>query len=892
MTDFDRLQALGFDAEVADYLIGAAEGSGTSDLQTLVESFAPLDLTAEQQAQALELLSSRASGMEAHDEPAVLAAPVEAGATHARDEAVVRIMAASTDNRMSAMNSSLDKSATGPVPAADTAAATTRRRRNKGERRRRLHNRMEQTTSKKEYSAAETAGSTASCAESSASSASGSEGELAGDAKVEARIFDTSAGGHVVNMATGEIEGEVTVHVDPDEVVELDPLHVFAAAGSAWRGRAPDGSRKDIVYHCLNMSTDTEDMLVEANLRLRHGRRYGLVGRNGVGKSTLLRHIASRRLPFFPKYLTTVLVQQEAHSSDDTALEAVVTVDKRRAELLKEEARLLADLDTAEHAEEASRLAEALSEVTDLLEQTDAAAARTRAAQLLCSLGFDDAKMNRPLHELSGGWRMRVSLAQALFLKPDVLLLDEPETHLSMDAVLWLQEFLAKITDMTIVIVSHNRAFLDATIEEVIYFHSSNKNLEYWPGNYSAYRHARTEWKRKRQHMFDSQEMKRQHLKTSIDNIKAQAQRAGNNRMKAGGIRSRKIAIEKKLGAYRLENGKKFKFGLYGERSRNAVKLEKPEPPIAFNFPSGGPVGGGGPLLALEGVSFRYPTAGTAAASEASDGVAATATAARRATPSVEGIQRAPFELRDISLTVAPRARIAILGANGEGKSTVLKLLKGELTPQSGKRMARPAVRVAHFAQYHVDMLELDETALEFFRRTKTKPDGTTPSDLEIRTHLGLFSVSGDQPLRPMNTLSGGQRSRVCFAAMMFEAPHVFLVDEGSHHLDVSTLDALGQALRRFDGAVVLVSHDIYLVRDVCERGYPDDDTAGRVISTAASGSGVTTADLLSAAAADMEQDTVPDNIGASAELLVVEGGCMHKVGGLDEYLASIKPEM
>jgi ATP-binding cassette subfamily F protein 3 len=239
---------------------------------------------------------------------------------------------------------------------------------------------------------------------------------------------------------------------------------------------------------------------------------------------------------------------------------------------------------------------------------------------------------------------------------------------------------------------------------------------------------------------------------------------------------------------------------------------------------------------------------------------------------------------------VEPRARIAILGANGQGKSTILKLLKGELTPQSGKRVARPSVRVAHFAQYHVDMLELDETALEFFRRTKTSPDGSTPSDLEIRTHLGLFSVSGDQPLRPMNTLSGGQRSRVCFASMMFEAPHVFLVDEGSHHLDVATLDALGQALRRFDGAVVLVSHDIYLVRDVCERGFPEDDAAARVVTRAASGSGAGGIITPSQALGDEEQ--AADNIGSRPEFIVVDGGTVRKVAGLDEYLGSIKPEI
>lgn len=215
-----------------------------------------------------------------------------------------------------------------------------------------------------------------------------------------------------MDSATGEVVGEVTVHVDPAVEVEIDPLYIFAAAGSAWRGRAPAGARRDICYHNLNMSTSTEDLLVGATLRLREGRKYGLIGRNGVGKSTLLRHIAARRLPFFPKYVSTVLVQQEVPGSDSTcALEEVVSIDKRRAAMLDEEARLMSELERAP-TEAASGLAESLAEIAMLLEQTESASAERRASEVLRRLGFDEELMRVPTSTLSGGWRMRVALAQ------------------------------------------------------------------------------------------------------------------------------------------------------------------------------------------------------------------------------------------------------------------------------------------------------------------------------------------------------------------------------------------------------------------------------------------------------------------------------------------------
>lgn len=861
---------LGCDEATAEYLENVMSTVPSDEVAEMVEQFAAPDTTPEDLASAIAILSgsSLAAGATDAGAPTRLRAAVNPGAKSARDEAAMAVMRDHGVHRMADDNPDVGKVPTdSSVTASSTSAASGRRSRRKATRK---SARKADKASKARAAAGSGSGSSedddgVEAAATEGADAAAKSLDDAATALAGAGAAEAEAGAY--NASTGEVDGEVTLHVDPTEA-EIDPLHIFAAAGSAWRGRAPEGARRDLTYHNLNMSSDKEDMLVGATLRFREGRRYGLVGRNGVGKSTLLRHIAARRLPFFPKYLTTVLVQQEARASELSALETVLGVDKRREALLEEEARVMAALDSASDSDEAARLAAELGDVSDLLEQTDAPAAEARAAAVLVRLGFSDAQMRRPLTELSGGWRMRVSLAMALFLRPDLLLLDEPETHLSMDAVLWLQEFIATIEDMTVVIVSHNRSFLDATVQEVCFFHSANKNLEYWPGNYTNFREARDAWRRKREHMFESQELKRSHMLQSIENIKAQVARAGNNRMNAGQIRSRKLAAGKKLGAYRLENGKKFKFGLYGERSRNAVKLEKAEAPVVLNFHGAPPPGGGGALLGLEGVSFAYPG-------------------------QKEG---SGYLLEDVTVTIEPRARIAVLGSNGAGKSTLLKLLKGELAPLKGTRVARPGVRIAHFAQYHVDMLQLEQTALDFFLANKRTPAGTLPSELDVRTHLAQFGVVGDQPVRPMSTLSGGQRSRVAFATVMWERPHIFLVDEGSHHLDVAVLDALGQALRRFDGAVVLVSHDEYLVRDVCERGFPEAEDGSTMPAGAAaavaSAPTATVGGAIAAASAGPDSEPLFDNIGCRPELWVVDSGRVDSVDSMDSFLDSIRPSI
>lgn len=411
---------------------------------------------------------------------------------------------------------------------------------------------------------------------------------------------------------------------------------------------------------------------------------------------------------------------------------------------------------------------------------------------------------------------------QALYLEPDLLLLDEPETHLSMDAVLWLEEFLASLEGITVVIISHNRAFLDAVVEEVVYFHMMNKNLEYWPGNYTAFKEARDAWVRKREHLFEWQEQQREGLKQSIENIRAQVARAGSNRMNAGQIRSKKIALEKRVGAYRHENGKRWKYGFHGERWRNAVVLERPEPRVSFTFACAERTGGTGTLLGLEDVSFRYDSSPADTS----------------------------YLLNHVTMTIEPDDRIALLGGNGQGKSTLLKLLKGELPPSVGRRFVRGAIKIAHFSQYHVDMLDLTQTALDFFIENHRRSDGARPSEEQVREHLGSYGIGREEPLRPMSTLSGGQRSRVAFASVMWDPPHIFLVDEGSHHLDVTTLDALGDGLRRFRGAIVLVSHDEYLIREVCD---PADKRT---------------------------------------KLLVVDSGIVRRVDSLDAYLAELRPRI
>ncbi|KIO23186.1 hypothetical protein M407DRAFT_215302 [Tulasnella calospora MUT 4182] len=504
------------------------------------------------------------------------------------------------------------------------------------------------------------------------------------------------------------------------------------------------GKSKDIHLVNIDVNFGSHRILSNANLTLAYGRRYGLIGRNGVGKSTLLRHIALRELAV-PSHITILFVEQEIVGDDTTAIESVLKADVWRDKLMTEEKELNAQLsvletegDGSKMSEESKEIASArLVEVHQKLTEIDAETGPARAAALLAGLGFNEEDQHRPTRTFSGGWRMRLALARALFVKPDLLMLDEPSNHIDLNALAWLEDYL-QTWPGTILVVSHDRAFLDAVATDIVLQRA--ERLEYFKGNFSQFYATKTERDKNARKEYETQKTYREHLQAFIDRWRYNANRAAQAQMK--------IKILEKLPDLEepeAEDTERFKF----------PETEKISPP----------------LLQLNEVQFGY-------------------------TPE-------KIILDKVDIDVGLDSRIAVIGPNGAGKSTLIKLLTGELKPMAGHLTRNGRLRIGYFAQHHVDTLDPTLSPVKYLQ---SKFPGKT--DLEYRSHLGAFGITGLTGMQIIGTLSGGQKSRVSFAALSLLGPHVLLLDEPTNHLDIEGLDALMHALQVWNGGVILISHD------------------------------------------------------------------------------------
>ncbi|KAF6766421.1 P-loop containing nucleoside triphosphate hydrolase protein [Ephemerocybe angulata] len=404
---------------------------------------------------------------------------------------------------------------------------------------------------------------------------------------------------------------------------------------------------KDVHLPSIDVNFGSNRILSGANAT-------GLIGRNGIGKSTLLRHIAMREVPI-PAHITILFVEQEIVGDDTLAIDSVLKADVWRDHLLKEQAALdakLLELDSEgddkrfEDAREeySSRLAEVHQQLADM----DAGSAPARAAALLAGLGFDEQDQQRPTRSFSGGWRMRLALARALFVKPALLLLDEPSNHIDLNALAWLEDYL-QTWPGTILVVSHDRAFLDAVATDIIHQHSGR--LDYYKGNFTQFYSTKSERDRNLQKEYETQMDYRKHLQAFIDRWRYNANRAAQAQMK--------IKILEKL-----------------------PDLEPPEAEETetFKFPETDKISP--PLLQMSEVTFGY-------------------------TPD-------KLLLKNINFDVGLDSRLAIVGANGAGKSTLIKLLTEELKPLGGHVTRNGRLRVGYFAQHHVDTLNPAMTPVQF----------------------------------------------------------------------------------------------------------------------------------------------------------------------------------
>jgi ATP-binding cassette subfamily F protein 3 len=477
-------------------------------------------------------------------------------------------------------------------------------------------------------------------------------------------------------------------------------------------------------------------LLDGADLSVDAGRRIGLVGRNGAGKSTLLRAIAGEialdggeiRLAARARL---GCVAQEAPGGEERLVDVVLRGDPERLALLAE----------AEIADP-----HRLAEVHDRLRAIDADSAPARAAAILAGLGFDAEAQTRPVGSFSGGWRMRVALATALFAAPDLLLLDEPTNHLDLEATLWLEAWLARFPGAAL-IVSHDRTLLDSCVHAIA--HLDRGKISLTPGGFAEFVRIRTERAAQQAAQATRIAARRAHMQAFVDRFRYKA-------TKARQAQARLKAIAK----------------------LPAIEAVVEDAPTRFEFPN--PQQIAPPILALDRVDVGYG---------------------------------GPPVLSNLSLRIDMDDRIALLGANGNGKSTLAKLFAGRLVPVAGEIRRGPKLKVGYFAQHQTD--ELVATATPLRHLAEAQPRAT---ETVLRAQLARFGLDADRAETPVASLSGGEKARLLLALATREAPQLLILDEPTNHLDIDAREALVRALADFEGAVLLITHDPHLVELVADR--------------------------------------------------------------------------
>lgn len=516
---------------------------------------------------------------------------------------------------------------------------------------------------------------------------------------------------------------------------------------------------RDINVSGVSVTFHGKSLIEETEIVINYGNRYGFIGPNGSGKSTIMKAIAARAIPI-PDALDIYFLDSEYPARDDiTALQAVLESSDEIA-LLEAKAEALNSAMAECEEDEQMAIQAQLEGIYDRLDQLDANSAESRATTILHGLGFTTAMQAMKTCEFSGGWRMRVALARALFLQPEFMLLDEPTNHLDMEAVLWLEDYLCN-WDKILFFVCHSQDFMNNVCTNIVRLDKTYKKLRYYSGNYDTYVQTRRDQDMVQWRQYEAEQR-------DIAEIKDFIARFGHGTVKM----VRQAQAREKLLAKKLEAG----------------LTSKPEidPEWDWSFPDAGqlPV----PVLSIEYVSFNYP-GGKELYSNVDFGV-------------------------DLD------TRVALVGPNGAGKTTLFKLMQGKLNPTKGAVKRNMHLKMSSFTQHFEDKLDLTMTPMDFFKQ-KLMPE--EPIE-RIRPLLGRYGCTGDQQQQVMSQLSAGQKARIVFAIIAHEKPHLLLLDEPTNPLDMESIDALARCLKKFKGGVVMISHDMRLISQCAEQIYICDN--------------------------------------------------------------------